>query len=194
MKELLFADNAGWFTIPALVGTGLFMLRLALMFLGDITDLDSPDVDMDGVHPDYGDSDFAFQILSIQAISAFAAGFGWGGVAALRSFELGFAAAVIIGLVTGAGVMWLFATGMKAMFKLQSSGNTDIRGTVGREGEVYTRVPAKGEGAPPGSVRVVVDDRARIYTAVSDGGELVRSARVRVVQVNDDHTLLVTPA
>lgn len=192
MKELLFADNAGWFTIPAIVGTGIFVLRLALMLVGDIADVDTPDADVDGVHPGYGDTDYAFQILSIQALSAFAAGFGWGGIAALRSFELGFAPAVLIGLLTGAGVMWLFATGMKAMFSLQSSGNTDIRGTVGREGEVYTRVPPSGEGA--GSVRVVVDDRARIYNAVSDGGELVRSARVRVVQVNDDHTLLVAPA
>ena len=194
MKELLFADNAGWFTIPAIVGTGIFLLRLALMLVGDIADVDTPDADIDGVHPSYGDTDYAFQILSIQAISAFAAGFGWGGVAALRSFELGFAAAVIAGLVTGAAVMWLFATGMKAMFSLQSSGNTDIRATVGREGEVYTRVPAKGEGAPPGSVRVVVDDRARIYNAVSDGGEIQRSGRIRVLKVNDDNTLLVTPA
>lgn len=192
MNELLFEGNAGWFTIPALVGTVIFMLRIGLMMVGGIADVDTPDVDVDGVHPDYGDTDYAFQILSIQAISAFAAGFGWGGVAAMRSFELSFAASVIIGLITGAGVMWLFATGMKAMFSLQSSGNTDIRQTVGREGEVYTRVPPKGEGS--GSVRIVVDDRARIYNAVSDDGEIQRSGRIRVLQVNDDNTLLVGSA
>lgn len=192
MNELLFEGNAGWFTIPAILGTGIFVLRLALMMVGGIADIDHADVSMEGGHPGYGDTDYAFQILSIQAISAFAAGFGWGGVAAMRSFELSFAASVVIGLITGAGVMWLFATGMKAMFSLQSSGNTDIRQTVGREGEVYTRVPPKGEGA--GSVRVVVDDRARIYNAVSDDGEIQRSGRIRVLQVNDDNTLLVSSA
>jgi membrane protein implicated in regulation of membrane protease activity len=192
MNELLFEGNAGWFTIPALVGTVIFMLRIGLMLVGGIADVDTPDVEMDGGHPGYGDADYAFQILSIQAISAFAAGFGWGGMAAMRSFELSFAASVIVGLVTGAAVMWLFATGMKAMFRLQSSGNTDIRATVGREGEVYTRVPPRGEGR--GSVRVVVDDRDRIYNAVSDSVEILRSARVRVLSVNDDNTLLVGPA
>jgi hypothetical protein len=39
---------------------------------------------------------------------------------------------------------------------------------------------------------VIVDDRDRIYNAVSDGEAIPRKSRVRVVKVNDDNTLLVT--
>ena len=61
---------------------------------------------------------------------------------------------------------------------------------VGTEGTVYTNVPAKGDGR--GQVRVVVNLRARIYNAVSDGDAIVTSSSVRIVRVNEDHTLTVT--
>jgi hypothetical protein len=44
-----------------------------------------------------------------------------------------------------------------------------------------------------GQVRVVVDERARIYNAVSDGDAIVTSSSVRIVRANDDNTLTVTP-
>ena len=43
-----------------------------------------------------------------------------------------------------------------------------------------------------GQVRVVVDERARIYNAVAAGEELTTKTRVRVTAVNNDNTLTVT--
>ncbi len=210
MKELLLDNNAGWFTIPAIAGTVIFLIRIGLMMLGGVGDVGEFDTDIpdgaDGLEAgldagggggggaggglDYGDTDYAFQILSVQAAAAFAAGFGWGGIAALKSFGLDFGPSLLIGAATGVGVVWLFGLGMKSMFRLQSSGTTNIRMTVGREGEVYLGVPAKGAGR--GRVRVIVDDRDRIYNAVTEGEEIPRRSRVRVIKVNDDNTLLVT--
>ncbi len=59
------------------------------------------------------------------------------------------------------------------------------------EGAVYTNVPEKGSGR--GQVRVVVEGRDRIYNAISDRQAIPTSSRVRVVRVNQDHTLTVTP-
>ena len=56
---------------------------------------------------------------------------------------------------------------------------------------LYTNVREKGSGR--GQVRVVIDGRDRIYNAISDRQALPTSSRVRVVRVNQDHTLTVTP-
>ncbi|UCD76566.1 MAG: hypothetical protein JSV91_06500, partial [Phycisphaerales bacterium] len=60
---------------------------------------------------------------------------------------------------------------------------------VGHEGSVYVTVPAAGKGR--GRVRVVIGDRQRMYSAISEGGELARNSQVRVVRVNEDNTLTV---
>ena len=80
----------------------------------------------------------------------------------------------------------------KAIYDLQCSGNVDINGAVGREGTVYTDIPAHGRGQ--GQVRVVIDQRARFYPAVSDEDVLLTSATVLVKRVRSDRTLVVSAA
>jgi hypothetical protein len=189
MLELLFTDNATWFSVPALVGTGLFLVRLILMFLGH-ADLG---VDMD--HPDGSDvsaGDVAdFKILSIQAIAAFAMGFGWGGLGVLRGSEWSPWLAVPVGIACGAGMVWLLAMLLKGVYDLQSSGNIRINDTVGVEGAVYVNIPSDGQGA--GQVQLVIDNRQRIYNAITPGPAIASRSRVRVVGVNDDNTVTVQP-
>ena len=72
MSNLFFGFPAAWFTIPAIVGTLFFSLRMALMFIGGgDTGLDA-DVDFDvdaDLNADAGDSSEAFTLLSIQSIA-----------------------------------------------------------------------------------------------------------------------------
>ncbi len=68
MSDLFFAGSAIWFSVPALIGTGFFLLRTTLMFVGGVddggmgadvdVDVDfDVDVDMDmDVDLDHGDS------------------------------------------------------------------------------------------------------------------------------------------
>ena len=198
MLGSLFQQEALFFTIPAVLGTTVFLIRLGLMSIGGLADgIDGVDVDIDvdadvdlGADVEGGDSTHAFELLSVQSVAAFLMGFGWGGVGGLIGFDWSFPMSVLTGAVFGAGMVWLLGMLMKAMYDLSSSGNVNIQDAVGAQGTVYTNVPAKGDGR--GQVRVVVNLRARIYNAVSDGDAIVTSSSVRIVRVNEDHTLTVT--
>ncbi len=181
MSDYLFNGALPWFTIPALIGTGIFGLFIILMLVGGL-DIDA-DADFDAdVDADGDASADSFKLLSIQSISAFLMGFGWGGFAAYKTFaNENFSIALAVGAICGVGIAWLLVLGLKALYQLESSGNVSVKDAVGLEGEVYVRVPAMGEGS--GKVRVVIDERQRIYNAVTEGEEISRSSRVVVTHV-----------
>jgi membrane protein implicated in regulation of membrane protease activity len=193
MLELLLRDGAVWFTVPALVGTTVFVLRLVMMVVG----LAGHDLAMD-VHADaggesgHGDPSEAFKVLSVQSIAAFCMGFGWGGLGALVGAGLAMPASIVSGLAVGAGMMWLLARMFRFMRRLQSSGNIEIQDVVGRDAAVYLTVPAKGGGR--GQVRIALEDRERFYEAVSDGEAIETGARARIVRANPDNTVTVSRA
>ncbi len=197
----LFQQEALLFSIPALLGTAVFLIRMGLMAIGGIGEglegVGDVDVDLDvdadvdlGTEVEAGDSTHAFTLLSVQSVAAFLMGFGWGGLGGLLGFEWTFPMSLLLGVAFGAGLVWLLGLLMKAMYDLQSSGNINIHDAIGVEGVVYTNVPALGAGR--GQVRVVVNERARFYNAVSDGEAIVTSSAIRVVRVNEDQTLTVT--
>jgi hypothetical protein len=202
MMDLFFGPVAIWFGIPALVGTAFFALRTTLMLVGGAMDADAGgvDTDFDAGGGDSGtgagdvdDSTAAFKVLSLQAISAFLMGFGWGGLGAYRGSGWPPMAAVLVGLVAGGAMMWLLGSMLRLLFRLQSSGNLPIYQALEAEGSVYAQIPAAGEGR--GEVRVVIGDRERYYRAITAGSAIPTGAKVRVVSVNeDDNSVTVAEA
>ena len=192
MHDFFFADNAGWFTIPAALGTIFFVFRLVLMLIGGHDGL-GIEVDHGGAgdlhHGDPGD---AFKLLSVQSIAAFLMGFGWGGVGAARGTDWPPTVTAAVAVGCGIAMVWLLGLLLKAMVDLQSSGNITIDSALGVEGDVYVTIPASGQGR--GQVKLIIDGRQRIYTAVSDGAALNSQSRARVTRVNDDNTVTVTQA
>ena len=96
----LFQTDALLFTIPALLGTMVFLIRMGLMAIGGIGegldgagDMDvAVDIDVDadvdlGAEVESGDSTHAFTLLSVQSVGAFLMGFVWGGLGGLLGFE-----------------------------------------------------------------------------------------------------------
>ena len=205
MQELFFGPVATWFTVPAIVGTVFFSLRTLAMFVGgaetgmdvDVdfdVDLDV-DVDVDtgaDVDVDTGESSHAFKVLSVQAIAAFLMGFGWGGLGAFRGSGWSLTVSVFFALACGTGMVWLLGKLLMAVYGLESSGNVPMYHALEAEGTVYASIPAKGVG--PGRVRVVIDDRARFYKAITEGDALARSEKIRVVSINLDNSVTVTKA
>jgi hypothetical protein len=187
MWNTFFGDSAAWYTIPAIVGTTFFTLRIVLMLVGlGHGDLEiSHDID----HPD---SSHDFQIFSLQSIAAFAMGFGWGAFAAYRGTQWGIGGELASGGICGGIMVWALAVGLRAMADLTSSGNIEIARAVGREGDVYVTVPAGGTAR--GQVRLVIEERQRIYNAISGEDDLPRGTRVKVVKINDDNTVTVARA
>lgn len=192
MFSNLFTQDALLFTIPALLGTLVFLIKIGLMSIG-IGDIDADfdvDVDMDvDIDIDGGDSTAAFSFLSIQSIAAFIMGFGWGGLIGFKTFGWDVPMSVLTGLGFGALLMWVLVMMLNVIYKLQSSGTVNPKDSIGLEAMVYTNVPAKGDGR--GKVRVVINDRARIYNAITEGEPLPSNSRVRVTRVDSDNTLTV---
>lgn len=197
MFSRLFDQDLLLFSIPATFGTALFLLRVALMAIGGEIAHGDTDADLgDGSDVSDGhdgdDSTSSFKLLSLQAIAAFLMGFGWGGLGARLGLDWSLWGSLLLGCAFGAALVWLLAAMLRIIYSLQSSGNINAQRAVGCEGTVYARIPEKTNGT--GQVRVVIDERARIYTAVSSGAAIDRNARIRVTAVGNDRTLVVQPA
>lgn len=190
MLDQLLDGQALWFTVPALLGTAVFGLRILMMLVGGVDDVDlGADADIDGADFDGDDSSQAFTILSVQGVSAFLGGFGWAGVGALLGMHWEMAPAAAVGVAGGVAMVWLLGLLLKAIYDLQSSGTLGPDSAVGFTGEVYATIPEGGRGR--GQVRVVVRERQRIYNAITEGETLPTNTRVRILAVNDDNTLMV---
>ncbi|MGI9014701.1 MAG: hypothetical protein ACR2GY_10685 [Phycisphaerales bacterium] len=196
--QAFFEGQALLFTLPALLGTLFFLLRMAIMLIGIDADADvdmaAPDlvteVDLDGA--DVGDSTDAFNLLSVQSIAGFVMGFGWAGLIGYKSLGWETTSSVLLGVAGGLMMAWLLAWMFKMIYSMQDSGNISINQTIGREGEVYAQIPARGAGR--GQVRVVVNQRARIYSAISEADPIATKSRIRVVSINDDNSVTVVAA
>lgn len=189
MIDTLFEGQALWFSVPALAGTGVFLLLLVLMFVG-ADGADGLDGDP-GAALDGADSSGAFEILSVQGISAFLMGFGWVGIGGMFGAEWAPQTCMGAGVVGGISMVWLLGSLLNVVRGLESSGNISIAQAVGRTGEVYANIPERGAGQ--GQIRLVLSKRQRTYNAVSVGPELPTRQRVVVLEVNDDNSLTVGP-
>ena len=92
MWTTFFEGPVLWFSVPAALGTGLFLIRLVFMSLGgdhaaDVGTHGDVIAGNDAMHMD-GDSTSQLEFFSIQSFFAFLMGFGWGGLGAYKA--LGF--------------------------------------------------------------------------------------------------------
>ena len=82
--------------------------------------------------------------------------------------------------------MWLF----KWLAGMQQSGTIDIyKSAVGCNGSVYLTIPASRSGE--GKVQISINGAVREYNAMTDGDSIKNGTTIKVVEVIDNHTLLV---
>jgi hypothetical protein len=197
MLDALFGGGAAWFTVPALLGTGIFLIKLFFMSLGGGDDLDiggdasAATADIDGGHSAHGHNAGLASLVSVPGISAFVMGFGWGGLGALKGLQWSVLASMGIGLVAGVAMSGLFIALVVSTRKLAASGNINFAEAKGGEAEVYATIPAQGQGR--GQVRLIIAGRQRIVQAISNTGAIATSSRVRVVEVKSDNSVVVEP-
>jgi hypothetical protein len=173
------------YAVMALVGTLLFVIRLAMaLFGGDAGDGADADIDV-------GDSDAAFSLFSVLSILAFFMGAGWMGLACRLDWDLGRLVSAIVSAGFGF-VMMLAAAGLSwGARRLNREVAYDVATAVGHTGRVYLTVPAKGVGT--GQVEISVSGRKKVLRAESTGGKIAAFQDVVVVEVRDDGTLIVEP-
>lgn len=192
MLDAILSGQALWFGVPALAGTGLFLIRLILMMTGLGDDLDGHDGDTGDVEAHHDHSTWLFKMLSVQTLAAFAMGFGWAGVGAYNGSGLEMGWAILIAIAGGLAMVWLLGLLLKSVSALQASDNVDILQTVGLRGSVEVMVPGSGRGS--GRVAVVVKEQRCSYNAVTEGEDLPSRTPVVVLGVTDDRSLKVVRA
>ena len=212
----IFQQVMALFALPA---TAVLIIQTLLLLFGfghdggadapdggfDLTDSDvmTGDADISGSVTDSagdgdgwlseGDVDFdsGLRLLTVRGMVAFFAVGGWVGIAAI---DLGAKVwvASLAAIVSGLIALWLVAFIFKALMRLQSSGNVDLKNAIGVIGEVYLRIPPEMQGQ--GKVSVQVQERLIEAAAMTKASaELKSGSAVKVVAVRGNR-LLVEPA
>lgn len=170
-----------WIGIPA---TLVLIVQTVLMFFG-IGDGDG-DADFDG--DGFSDGDDGLTLFSVRGIVAMLCVAGWSGIVFVDC-GIGNGVSVLLAVICGLAALFGMAFLMRAMVRLQSSGNIDLGSAVGKTGEVYIPIPAAGEGK--GKISIVVQDRLIEIDAVTDGESLKTGDAVRVVSTDGNGLVLV---
>jgi hypothetical protein len=175
--------DAVTYFLMAAVGTTLFLIRLIVGLFGG----DSGDFDAEAV----SGTDGSFNLFSLLSVLAFIMGTGWMGLAARIDWGLSRPVSVLIAVSFGTTMMFLAAFLMSLTRRLNREVTYDMKTAVGRTARTYMTVPAKGAGL--GKVQVSVSGRLMTVDAASVGPTIPEFADVKVVDVRDDHTLIVAP-
>ena len=175
--------------IFALVGIGstvILIIQMAMMLfgLGDDSDADVDDID----DVDVGDGD-GLALFTMKGIVAMLCITGWTGVIFLGT-EMATALAYVLAVLCGLATLFVMAYVMKAMSKLQSSGNIEIGNAIGKVGQVY--IPIKPNGS--GKVNITIQGQYSEFSAITTSDTtLATGSYVRVVAVDEAGTLVVEP-
>ena len=162
---------------------------------------DLPDGDISGDaatgqnHPTWteaGDADLGhpgahwfYEMLSLRTLGAAVTFFGLAGKTA-QARGMNNVQSVVIGLLSGAAAMyavyWLF----KQVYKVQHSGNENVRRAIGLPATVYVPIPANRGGL--GKVTFRLQDRTVEYQAITSEADRLRTGEEVVITeiVNSD--------
>lgn len=175
------------FALVALPSTIVLLLQTLLMMIGVGDGADDADIDVDGdVEIDAG-----LAIFSIRGILSMLTIMGWVGFALLATSIpewVSVLIAVVCGILTLIGMAYL----MRAVMRLQSSGNINVENCIGKVAQVYIPIPPLSSGA--GKVNLTVQESYREFSAITTAQDTLKTgAFVRVVAVSEGGVLVVEP-
>lgn len=175
------------FACIGIPSTLVLVIQTVLLFFG-IGDGDDFDIDGDGIS-DFDTGDGGLSLFSIRSVVGMLCIAGWSGIVFI-DLGLSNGISVFLSLVCGVATLFGIAYLMKAVLKLQSSGNIELGSAVGKTGQVYIPIPAKGTGR--GKINLVVQDRYIEVDAVTNSEETLKTGEtVRVVSTDDMGLVMV---
>ena len=186
--------------VIAVVATILMVLLIVLMLIGidsgegfdgDISMEFDIDGDLEGVDAFNSESLFSIgglKILTLRGALAFMSVGGWMTYALAGSMPNWMA--VLIGLLSGCVSAVLFAMAMRAIYRLESSGNLDYRSAIGKTASVYIRIPKNNDGK--GKVMMNHQGRLVEVDAVTKGEEdILPKQEVLITALMNETTVVV---
>ncbi len=174
----------------AIPSTLVLLIQTVLLLIG-FGDSDADDFDDAGYAGDIDSGDDGLSLFSIRGIMTMLAVMGWSGMALLETSLPG-GVSILLAIVFGIIMLFLMAFSMRAVSKLQSSGNIDIGNAVGKVAQVYIPIAPNGSGA--GKVTITIQEKYSEFNAITTANQTLRTGSyVRVVAVDDSGTLVVEP-
>ena len=174
------------FALIAIPSTLIMIIQTVLLTLGLIGD---GDADLVGVDDDLGDD--GLTLFSVRGIVAMLAVTGWTAIAFIES-GLNQVAAVLIAIVLGILTLVGMAYFMKAVYRLQASGNIDVGNAVGKVAKVY--IPIAADAKKTGKVTMTLQEKYCEFDAITTSHEnLPTGSYVRVTAVDGANVLVVEP-
>lgn len=181
--------------VIACAATLFMIVQVILLAIGsgesDVTfEADTDVSDVDSVNDDgIGLTIFGLRVLSVRSVVAFLAVGCWLTFALFYSISY---YALIPGVAAGIAAAFAIAAFIKAIEKLQGSGNLKTENAVGKTAEVYLPIPALRSGS--GKVNVYVQERYTEFEAVSDSASPIKTGeKVTIVGVLTEGTVVVEP-
>ena len=172
------------FALIAIPSTLIMLIQTVMLLIG-IGDGEG-DIDGDEIF-EGGDG---LVLFSVRGVVSTLTVMGWAAVALLETLSpaLAISIAAVLGVATLFGTAYL----MRAVARLQTSGNLDVENAVGKVATVYIPIPPKGMGV--GKVTMTLQEKYCELSAVTLGAEkLSTGTLVRVVSVDGTGVLAVEP-
>ena len=173
--------------LVAIPSTLIMLIQTILLLVGFGGEADTDGDDVFETNDMEGDG---LALFSVRGIVSMLTVFGWAGVAFwdLMSPLPAILLATALGLLTLFGMAYL----MRAVSKLQASGNIDVENAVGKVAKVYIPIPPAGKGT--GKVTVTLQEKYSELSAITTSEQKIATGSfVRVVAVDGTGILLVEP-
>lgn len=185
-QELQSFEKILW-TIAVLFSF-LFLLQTVFSLAGGDADDTSGDSDS------YVDNDdgAGYQFFTIKNMIAFFTMFGWVALGAV-SGGLSKTSAILMGLGSGALIVFLMAVILKNVSRLKYNGVMQTKNAINQTGTTYLFIPAKRSGT--GKVHIKVQGTLHELPAMTDDETDIPTGKlIRVKNIVNDRILLVTVA
>jgi membrane-bound ClpP family serine protease len=184
-----FARIYAFIAIPS---TLVLVVQTILLMIGMNDGDDGLDLTDNGIAdtPGDGGSD-GLALFSIRGIMALLTVGGWSGLA-LYASGVNRPLTILISAACGTAALFAIAYLMRAVMKLQSSGNISLSHAIGKTGRVYIPIPPHTQGS--GKITLTLQERFLEADAVTTAErKLVTGEAVRVVATDDSGLLVVEP-
>jgi len=161
----------------------IFIIQAILTFMG----AGGGDTDVD-VDSDLGHDAGSMEYFTVRNIINFLLGFSWSGISFYQSIENKFLlilAAITVGII----FVTVFFYILQKIKKLEENNSFNYAAIIGKEAEVYLRIPPPGEGN--GLIQVASKGAVRELSAISDEGGLETGEKVLILDLLDDNKVLV---
>lgn len=182
-KELPFMMQIFWGC--AIVSSVFMLVQLVLSLIG----MGDFEFDADAAAADGLDASGGVDLFTVKNITNFFVGFGWAGISLRDVIETDW---ILLAVSVGFGILFvvIFILLFRQLMKLENNSAVGVEETVGKNADVYLRIPA-GRGGK-GKVQLSIKGAVKEYNAVTDEAENIPSGTiVRIKEIIGKDCVLV---